>query len=78
MDRIKTILHILFLPLIFLATVIICLVYGKDKDTLGWYQTVWQKGSTTEKVIAVLITPIIVPIAWIMDKLFDLWDGLVN
>lgn len=83
MKVIKTITFFTFLPIIGLIYGFLWFVYGGHKGAdlsqgKGWYNEVWDTGSMTEKMLAVLLAPIIFGLSFIMSLVFPVWEKLAE
>lgn len=71
------ILQTILLPITVPLGLFIYFVYGKDSNDFGWYQRVWKGGSLFEKILGVLISPLVwFALAWLF-LLSAKWDEIL-
>lgn len=66
-------LAMIFVPMFFIIG-----LFGEGTEGKGWFQEVWDKGSTVEKVVAVVISPVFWFVFLFMNFLEEPWEKLME
>lgn len=78
MKILKSIVFFLFAPIVMGLATWIVLIYGKDKDTFGWYQIQWGKGGIIRKTFLSVISPIIFIPVFLLRIFYKPWQKLME